>query len=218
MSSQVSYNPPMVSLTTQQQRSAANPPRPATVWQYAHLLFVMSYILSAAALTRLVLAHDCIDTPVESLTHLWEERSEAEVHLGMRLFYSVGLGLAMFSTFLISLSHTHKLPPTCRLPKWARLANRLAVSVVLCCLPAADVHHFDSLSFVAVTVALTLWVLVFEIVGKSCREESFFGAEGECKYTARCSRRRLDEALGDGGEVDVNVLSRGEKRGADVLE
>jgi len=177
----------------------------------------MSYILAAAALTRLVLAHDCADTPVESLTHLWEERSEAELGLGMRLFYCVGLGLAMFSTFLISLSHTHKLPASCRFPKWARLANRLAVAVTLCCLPAADAHKLSSLSLVGVTVSLVLWVLIVEIVGKSCPDESFFG-QGECKYTARCSRRRLDEALGGGGEVDVNVLSRGEKRGADVLE
>src|SRR5512142_1462944 len=62
--------------------SAADPSPKASVWQYAHLLFVMSYILAAAALTRLVLAHDCPDTPVESLTHLWEERSEEEVGLG----------------------------------------------------------------------------------------------------------------------------------------
>jgi hypothetical protein len=190
----------------------------ASCWQYAHLLFVMSYIPSAAALSRLVLAHDCANADPHDLAHVFEERSHEELYLGLRLFYSTGLGIALFSTFLIALCHQHKLPVDCRVPKYGRLGNRLAVAVILCALPAAQ--SLTSLSFVAITTCLMFEVLLVELWGKSCRRDTFFGAgvQGDCKYTARCNKRTLDAAMQSDGEVDVNILSKREKRGADVID
>lgn len=64
-------------------------------WIMIHLPFIMSYVLAGASLSRLVLAHDCQDADVETLTEAYRGRSEAEVALGLRWFYSAGLGVAL---------------------------------------------------------------------------------------------------------------------------
>ncbi len=189
----------------------------AFIWQYAHLIFIMSFILSAAALSRLVVATDCADAPADALTDTYRARSIDEVPMGLRLFYSTGLGISVFAMLLISLSHEHKLPRTCRLPKTARLANRAAVAAILCALPAAG-DRLNSLHLIATTTALTAWVLFFEIWGRACTNESFWGDRNECCYTARCSKRDLDEALRSGGEVDVKLLNQSEKMGTAVFD
>lgn len=55
----------------------------------------MSYVLGAAALSKLVIAHDCPNADAHHLTELWESRSLGEVHAGIRWFYCAGLGLAL---------------------------------------------------------------------------------------------------------------------------
>ncbi|KAK1753739.1 hypothetical protein QBC47DRAFT_326288 [Echria macrotheca] len=186
----------------------------AMAWQFAHLPFVMAYVLAAAALSKLVVATDCVNAPLDALTDFYQHRSSESVSIGLRLYYCVGLGIALLGMAVIALCHEHKVPVAlCRLPKWARLANRVAVCVVLCCLPAAG-DRLDSLQLVGVTTGLTTWVLLLELWGMSCRSQPFFGigAQDErCEYVAKCGRRRLEGATKDDGEIDIVELGRGEK-------
>jgi hypothetical protein len=187
-------------------------PNAAFLWQNAHLTFIMGYILASAALSKLVVAADCPDSPAETLTEFYHHRSEEHVHIGLRLFYCAGLAVALLSMGLIAFSHEHKLPLTCRLPKWVRLANRLAVCVILFTLPAA--REVNSLNLIGITTSLSVWVLVVELWGKSCRDQSFWGDGKQCSYTARCSKRNLEDAMKSNGEVDVVELGKNEKTGA----
>lgn len=68
----------------------------STVWTTAHLPFIMSFTLSGAALSRLVVAHDCPNADPATLTPTYEERSEAELAYGWRWFYCCGLGVAFW--------------------------------------------------------------------------------------------------------------------------
>lgn len=56
----------------------------------------MSFVLGAAALSKLVLATDCPDADAHDLLELSEEKSEHEIPDGLRWFYCAGLGLALF--------------------------------------------------------------------------------------------------------------------------
>ncbi|KAK3946162.1 bacterial low temperature requirement A protein-domain-containing protein [Diplogelasinospora grovesii] len=199
----------------------------AWLWQYAHLSFIMSFILASASLSKIVLSTDCANAPLETLTEFYQSRSADHVSLGLRFYYCHGLAIALLSTGLISLSHEHKILLTCRLPKWARLTDRLGVCIILFALPAVPPEALNSLHLVAVTTSLSVWVLLFEIWGKSCKDESFFMRGNEdrdqCRrYTARCSKRQLDEALKRGGdgevEVDVVELGKSEKTAVPDLQ
>lgn len=183
----------------------------AFLWQNAHLTFIMGYILASAALSKLVVAADCRDSPAETLTELYRGRSEEHVAIGLRFYYCTGLSVALLSMGLIAFSHEHKLPITCRLPKWVRLANRLAVCVILFALPAAQ--EVNSLNLISITTCLSVWVLLVELWGKSCPDEAFWGDAKPCCYTARCSRRELEDAMKSDGEVDVLELGKSEKTG-----
>ncbi|KAK4214438.1 bacterial low temperature requirement A protein-domain-containing protein [Rhypophila decipiens] len=196
----------------------------AFLWQHAHLTFAMSFILAAAALSKMVVATDCPDAPYEALTEFYQHKSDTEVHLGLRLYYCVGLGVALFSMGLISFSHQHRQPRgACRLPKWMRLLNRAAVCAILCCLPAVRAEYLNSLQLIALTTCLSIWVLLFETYARSCRTVSFFGGMGkktgekekQC-YTAMCTKKELEEAmkLADDGERKVDD-DGGEKGTAD---
>ncbi|KAK0706827.1 hypothetical protein B0T26DRAFT_728225 [Lasiosphaeria miniovina] len=184
----------------------------ASLWQYSHLAFIMAYILAAAALSKLVVVADCANAPLDALTEFYQERSAPSVSLGLRLYYCVGLGTALLAMGAISLSHEHRGPASggarCRLPKWARLANRGAVCVVFFCLSAAT--GLDSLGLVATTTGLSVWTLLFELWGKSCPSDSLF-VGGCTEYTALCGRRTLHEATRSDGKVDIAGLGRAEK-------
>ncbi|KAM7208436.1 bacterial low temperature requirement A domain containing protein [Naviculisporaceae sp. PSN 640] len=213
----------------------------AFLWQHAHLTFAMSFILSAAALSKMVVATDCPDAPYQALTSFYQHKSHTEVHLGLRLYYCVGLGVALFSMGIISFSHEHRMPlGACRLPKCARLLNRAAVCIVFFCLPAVHAEYLDSLKLIALTTCLSIWVLLFETYARACRTESFFGGwggkrEGEGKdagngkcYTAVCTKRELEAALkqaeadertvddGDGGEKGTASNGNGGKTEAET--
>jgi hypothetical protein len=72
----------------------------------------------------------------------------------------------------------------------------------------------NSLQLVSTTTGLVIWVLVLELWGASCPDESFFGEKRACKYTARCkiSKRDLESAVKGGHVINVKDLSdRGEK-------
>jgi hypothetical protein len=173
----------------------------------------MAFILASAALSKLVVATDCADAPADTLTEFYHERSDEEVGLGLRLFYCAGLAIALASMGVISFSHEHKLFLTCRMPKWLRLCFRGAVCIIIICLPAAPPETLSSLGLVSITTGLTVGVLLVELWGKSCEEDTFWGDSTTCRYTAKCSKKRLEEALKD-GEVDVVELGRNEKTAA----
>ncbi|KAK9798827.1 putative Low temperature requirement A [Seiridium cardinale] len=185
----------------------------ACIWQLGHLPFVCAYVLAAAALSKLVVAADAPDTDEHLLTDAYEHRSEHEVALGLRFFYCIGLGTALFCTALISWSHVHKIPSTCHVPKIWRLANRAAVCIIFCCLPAAA--SLNSLQLIAITMSLMVWVLCFEIWGMKCPDDSFIG-KGCNTYSAKCSKRQLEDATKEGGEINIVELGKGEKTAVDL--
>lgn len=190
-------------------------PETTFVWQTAHIPFICAYVLGGAALSRLVVAHDSPNSPVDSLTHFYEERSHDHIDDGLRWFYGGGMGITLACMAAIAWSHHHKHPPTQYLSKTLRLANRLAIAIVFVCLPLA--HDLDSLELIGVGCSLTVWVLMVEIFGKSCRDDPFFGASsddpGSCPgYLAHCDRRDLENAIVKAdGDVDVYELDRREK-------
>jgi len=70
----------------------------------------MSFVLGAAALSKLVVAHDCQDTSLHDLTEAYMTKSEEEIPIGLRWFYCAGFGTALlcmgrsFSLFYSKLS------------------------------------------------------------------------------------------------------------------
>lgn len=62
-----------------------------------HLPFIMSFNLAATALSKLVLATDCGNTKLEDLTATYKAKSDSQIPSGLRWFYCVGLGIALFS-------------------------------------------------------------------------------------------------------------------------
>ena len=78
------------------------------LWAAVHIPFVMSFVLAAGSLSKLVLATDCSDTKVEDLTEMYVTKSDHEIPQGLRWFYCVGLGIALacMGSFL-----TYTLPP-----------------------------------------------------------------------------------------------------------
>jgi hypothetical protein len=195
----------------------------AFVWISAHLPFIMGYVLAAASLAKLVLAHDCRDADPETLGEEFIDRSEEHLEQGLRWFYCGGIGVALACMSLISLSHVHKKVQNTRLPKRPRMVFRFAVSIVIVCLPLA--HSLDSLTLIATTTGLVTLVLWVDLVGNSCVGDSFF--EGfrkdkiKCRYTynaeCRVRRRMLREKAKRGEKVtledlvvgDTNVRAKG---------
>lgn len=64
----------------------------------------MAFVLGAAALSKIVLATDCPNALLESLTEFYVEKSEHEIPIGLRWFYCAGLGIALFCMGMIPLS------------------------------------------------------------------------------------------------------------------
>lgn len=75
----------------------------SVIWGLAHLPFVMSYVLGGAALSRLVVARDCDDASIESLTEAYQVKSETEISHGLRWFYCAGFGVALFCMGMLLL-------------------------------------------------------------------------------------------------------------------
>jgi len=116
------------------------------------------------------------------------------------------------------MTHIHKDPPIpsgIRILKRHRIANRLVVCVIILALPTA--HSLNSLHLISIVTALILWVLLLELWGISCPDDSFFGDDGKCRYTAKLkvSKKDLEGRVkegGEGGVVKVGDLGgKGEK-------
>lgn len=132
----------------------------------------MGYIVATSALSTLVLATDVPGTSLEQLAENYRKKSEDHFGIGVRYFYCHGLAIALLFMGLISLSHSHRMPSRMRIPKIYRLANRLAVCLIMFLLPLAKKLH--STDLIAITLGLVAWVLLVELWGKSCKGDSFF--------------------------------------------
>ena len=187
-------------------------------WTYMHLPFIMSYVLAAATLSQLVLAHDCPDADEHDLGSHYVERSVEVIPTSMRWFYCGGLGIALFSMGVISLCHVHKRLDNARLRKRPRLAVRVAVSIIMVCLPLSDT--LSSLHLIAITTCLTLFILVLDLYGNSAQGSSFW--TGGCcpierrhtsyvatKKMSKHRRRQIQKAMAEGEKVGLaDVLKR----------
>ena len=178
----------------------------------------MAFVLSSSALAVLVRAHDCPNTPLESLFETFIHRSEEHISEALRWYYCGGLGIALFCLAAISLSHTHRKIPNQRLRKETRLLFRVIVSIAIICLPKA---HLNSLQLIATTTGLVVCVLVVDIVGMSRWGENIFW-EDTCKrnnasYEARCGvkKEELEQSAKDGTVLNVEEIARrdGDEKG-----
>lgn len=177
----------------------------------------MGYVLSSSTLSRLVLAHDCSDADSETLGEEYIGKSVADLSHGLRWFYCCGIGIALISMTVISMSHTHKKIPNARLSKRPRLVIRVCVAVAIICLPLAK--DLTSMGLIATTTSLIVCVLSLDLFGNSCQGEKFWlggfrhDERRKRTYTANCplGRRRRKEL--------EKAFARGEKVGlADVLQ
>jgi len=187
------------------------------LWGSVHIPFVMSFVLGAAALSKLVLTTDCSNANIDDLLDISMVKSEHEIPIGLRWFYCVGLGLALFCMGIISLTHVHKDGPAgVRIKKRHRLTNRFIVCIVFFALPTAT--SLNSLQLISVSTGLVIWVLLLELWGMSCPNESFFGEKRQCKYSARCkiSKRDLEAAVKGGHVVNVSSLQATGEKGYDL--
>jgi hypothetical protein len=177
----------------------------------------MGYVLAASTLSRIVLAHDCPDADEHNLGEQYEPKSEAEVSHALRWFYCGGLGISLISMAVISFCHIHKRIDKTRLKKRPRLIIRVAIAIIIICLPAAPVSALNSLDLISITMSLTFIVLAIDLYGMSCEGDKFFTnplcpeAKKQCKYTAKCKlgrrrRQELEEALRRGEKVGLADL------------
>ena len=199
----------------------------------------MGYVIAGACLSKLVLAHDCSDTDVETLGEAYVARSEEEIPIGLRWFYCCGLGIALLcmsnSSFflllsspsytilfcfvksvtdyaaLIAMSHIHKDIEGQRIAKRYRLAVRVAVAVILFCLPLA--HKLNSLEIISTTTGLVALILMVDLYGSTAVHDSFFKDKRVCKYSADChiKKKDVETAIKTGEKISVEELAKGTK-------
>ena len=180
------------------------------VWMTVHLPFIMSFVLAASSLSRLVLVHDCINSDPESLGENYIGRSEPEISIGSRWFYCGGLGTALICMAAISLSHVHKKIENQRINKRPRLALRVAVGIVLICLPLAE--GLTSLQLILTTTGLVVFTLMVEVGGSTSTNNSFWRDKRRCKYSAECRIRKkaIEAALKAGVTINVAEVIKDE--------
>ena len=175
----------------------------------------MGYVLAAATLSQLVLAHDCSNADPHDLGEHYEERSEGEVSEALRWFYCGGLGTALITMAVISFCHIHKRLAKSRLRKRPRLAIRVCVAVIIICLPTAG--SLSSLELISITTALVFFILALDLYGSSCEGDKFWTGgfcpeeKKRCTYTAKCKfgkrrRKELEEALQRGEKLSLSDL------------
>ncbi|KAI3318583.1 hypothetical protein HD806DRAFT_512035 [Xylariaceae sp. AK1471] len=177
------------------------------VWTLSHVLFIMSFTLAGGALARLVLATDTASSDIDALTEAYQEKSEPDIADGIRWFYCAGLGIALASMGLISISHTHRLAEGLRLPKRYRLIGRFVVAIIFVLLPLAK--DLNSLQVIGLVTALVVFVLGLELWAASCCNESLCSRDKPCQYTGRCGKKDLARLVQEGHEkVDIESLLR----------
>ena len=107
----------------------------------------------------------------------------------------------------ISASHSHKEIGSQRVLKQHRLGIRFAVAIVLVCLPIAS--NLNSLGLLGATTCLIVFVLVVDLWGCTCENETFWQGDGKCRYSAECILKRKDiEAMKLGAVLDIRDLAR----------
>ncbi|KAG8963947.1 hypothetical protein FRC05_004349 [Tulasnella sp. 425] len=111
----------------------------AALWFNAHLPLIMGFTLSSAALSKLVVAHDCPNADPERLMPTFAERS------------------------VISVVRGEPLRQNERIPHIYRLAFRAAVAVMWICLPLAD--SLNSLELIGITTSTTVLTLIIDVYG-----------------------------------------------------
>lgn len=190
----------------------------SSLWVTAQVPFIMGYVLAAATLSQLVLAHDCADASPETLGEDYIKRSAASVLPGIRWYYCGGVGVALVSMSIISLSHIHKRLPNARLMKRPRLVIRCCIAVIIICLPLAH-DRLTSLDLISITTWLTVFVLFLDLYGNS-REGDRFWTGGfceeqkkACRYSAKMhvskrKRREIVEAMKKGEKLDLESVLR----------
>lgn len=104
-----------------------------------------------------------------------------------------------------------------RIRKRYRLANRWAVSIIMCCLPLA--HDLNSLQLISITTGMVVYVLLIELWGTTAAGDSLFGAgakEKKCKYVAKCSipSKDLETAAKHGTIIKVEEYKETGEKGA----
>jgi low temperature requirement protein LtrA len=174
----------------------------STVWITCHLPFVLSYVLAAATLSKLVIAHDCDNANVEDLGETYQARSVAEIDQGLRWYYCAGIAGALLTMTTLSYCHVHKKMENSRLSKTMRLFIRIAIALTILLLPLAK-GGLSSLSLIGTTTALTCVALAVDIFGTS-RAGGRFWTGGWCEeskratqYEARvkCSKKKKQEII-----------------------
>ena len=189
----------------------------AGVWAHAHVPFIMAYVLAAATLSQLVLAHDCPNAEAEWLGEGYDNRSRESIGRGLRWFYCGGLGASLIFMAIISLCHTHKRLPNAKLRKRPRLIIRCLIAIAIICLPLAD--SLNSLDLVAITCSLTILILIIDLYGNIREGHSFWKGglcpkeRKKCTYTANCKltqhrRKELQKAMERGDKVGLKDLLR----------
>ncbi|KAG4430854.1 hypothetical protein IFR05_013670 [Cadophora sp. M221] len=185
------------------------------VWQTIHLPFIMGFLLAATALSKLVLATDCQHANILDLTRTYQVKSDVEILPGLRWFYCVGLGISLFSMGIISICHIHKEPKgkknqRIRIPKSFRMLNRLAICIILFCLPLAN--NLNSLLLITTTTGLVAWVLVLELWVMSIPGQGLFGSSKQPTCTAAVTATDLELDI-TGEQKPLADLEGGSKKG-----
>jgi hypothetical protein len=174
----------------------------------------MAFTLSAATLSKLVLAHDTAESDYHSLLEPYSTNSRAELEPGLIWFYCAGLAIALACMALISLSHRSKTIPNARLKKSYRLGVRFLVALALLLLPLAR-SRLSSLELVATTTCLVVFVLLVDLMGSTCTGDAFWGfrTKRRCMYSAKCrmGRKELEDKARTGETVNVEELARRDK-------
>jgi hypothetical protein len=174
----------------------------------------MAFTLSAATLSKLVLAHDTAESDYRELLEPYSTNSREKVEIGLIWFYCAGLAIALTCMGLISLSHRSKTIPNARLKKSYRLVVRFVVALAILLLPLAH-RQLSSLELVATTTSLVVLVLLVDLAGSTCTGDAFWGfrVKRKCLYSAKCrmGRKELEEKARTGEMINVEELARREK-------
>ena len=198
------------------------------VWIAGHMPFVMGYVLSAATMSKLVLAHDCSNANVESLGDQYRDESLGEISSARRWFFCGGLACALASMSLISMCHIHKTIPHARLRKRPRLLIRSCLALIICLLPLAPHRALSSLTLMSITSALVMLALGVDMYGNSCPGDGFWLSgfcdeeKKKCNYRATCPldrkrQRDLDKKIKRGDKILIaDLLSHSPDQGSSI--
>lgn len=173
-------------------------------WNFCHLPFIMAYVLGGAALSKLVLAVDTVDSHLDALTETYQLKAEEEISMGIRWFYCAGFAIALSFMAFISITHVHKHSPTLRLKKRFRLAGRFVIALIILLLPLAD--GLNSLQLVGIVTALVASALLLELWAGSCKMEKLCQRSQPCKYIGHCQKKELEAMVKRGERVDISAL------------